>query len=89
MQSFIAPPKPNDNKKKKEKHGQPCRRVQYIAPCGIRLNTMKQIADYLQATNEQELTIDMFSFEQQLRPNVRIMLENIKMEDYTDVCFRF
>lgn len=60
-------------------------RIQYIAPCGIGLNNLKQVADYLHKTGEKELTIDMFTFDAQVRPNVRIVLENIVMKDFTDV----
>ncbi|KAL3115594.1 hypothetical protein niasHT_014271 [Heterodera trifolii] len=71
-----------------KKMGIRSKRVQYGTPCGIRLNAIEQVAEYLRRTKFQQakLSIDMFSFDPQIRPEIVAKPfdeKSIQTEDFT------
>ncbi|KAF7624771.1 hypothetical protein Mgra_00009960 [Meloidogyne graminicola] len=59
------------------------KKILYKTPCGIQLSSIKQIAEYLQLTKQPNLAIDMFTFDPQVRPEIRIKLVNVILQDFT------
>ncbi|CAK5095194.1 unnamed protein product [Meloidogyne enterolobii] len=59
------------------------KKIVYKTPCGIQLSFIEQIAEYLQLTKQQNLSIDMFTFDPQVKPEIRIKLANVVLEDFT------
>uniref|UniRef100_A0A915LM91 Pre-SET domain-containing protein n=1 Tax=Meloidogyne javanica TaxID=6303 RepID=A0A915LM91_MELJA len=59
------------------------KKIVYKTPCGIQLSFIEQIAEYLQLTKQQNLSIDMFTFDPQVNPEIRIKLANVVLEDFT------
>src|SRR4051794_16429451 len=60
--------------------------VYYTAPCGLKLANIDKVASYLKATEHEALSVDNFTFDPNVRPNVLASSdpEWVVMEDFSD-----